>query len=127
MEAMNLGRRISPLLVLATLSLATGDAHADEIDPAEAACGEVGDSCEIDGKKGTCQKATCTTLDYSNMADGGPSTREYDCAKCVPGAKSKSSAEPEPSRAKCAVGTSTSLGSFALGLLVLGLVARRRR
>lgn len=120
--------RLASLSVLALLCLTTAEARADEIDPAEAACGKVGDECKLDGKDGTCVKATCTKLDYSSMGDkgGGPSTRKYDCAKCVPGSKPQGSASGQSGGSGCTVGSTTSMTSFALGLLLLVVVARRR-
>lgn len=126
---------ISPLAIVALAVLGVAPrAHADEIDPAEEVCGKAGDACELDGNKGTCVKATCSKLDYGNMKEdeGGPSRREYECAKCVPGttpesSEAKTDGETKAKGSSCSVGSSTSMTSFAVGLLLLGVVARRRR
>lgn len=144
-----------PLTVL-SLSLLAGEARADLIDPAEAACGAAGEACEIHGEKGVCKAETCSRLDYGNMADGTPGTEQYECVRCIPGEKA---AEPAPEPAaddgdvkadeapkggpepktdptpttttkgtRCAVDpANTSMLSFVLGLGLLGLATRRRR
>ena len=93
----HLGPRSSLLLAALPLWLASVDARADLIDPAEEACGKAGDACEVDGQAGACKAETCSRLDYSNMeADDTPGTREYECVRCIVGAKPEATPEATP-------------------------------
>ncbi len=159
---------VLPPFAFLTVLLFAGGARADLIDPAQAACGEAGTPCEVDGKKGVCKAKKCSKLDYSNPGpSGSPGTKQYDCVRCEPGAvpdeavpadatedekadakgdakadakadaKTDKTADAKPdaktpsppeSKSSCSVGNAaTSMTSVALGLLVLGFVARRRR
>ena len=126
MMAMRSLASLASLVLVASLCTV---ARADAIDPAEEACGEVGKACSVGGRDGACVKDTCTRLDYGNMADGTPSTREYECVRCIPGATPEGSAktEPEPEGSRCSVVPSTSTTSLLLGVALLGLVVARRR
>ena len=87
---------LAGLVVLLSVTVATS-AFADVIDPAEAACQGVteGGACKSP-ETGTCEKAQCCKLDYSNKTDAGaPTSVCSDCLKCKDGAAADASAETD--------------------------------
>jgi hypothetical protein len=88
-------RYFSFVVVATSLTLLPARARADLPPPDTLSChtASVGDPCDPDGqatdggtKAGTCQKATCTRLDYANWnrdASAAPPTMDYECLKCV--------------------------------------------
>lgn len=85
--------RSACLATLVLCSWAT-DARADVIDPAEEVCSKAGETCTLDGRDGACEAQICSRLDYGNPdPDGTPGTKDYECVRCVVGAKV---AEPAP-------------------------------
>jgi MYXO-CTERM domain-containing protein len=129
------------LLLVAALTLASS-ARADVPPPNMEGCysQEPGAKCKTDsGGDGTCQKQTCSRLDYSKGVP--PGSIDYDCLLCIAGpatppastpAKSNAPAPTTPATATpatAAKGNSCSaMPGESLGLLVLvaGWLARRR-
>ncbi|HEX8437138.1 hypothetical protein, partial [Archangium sp.] len=90
------------LLLLAALSLASS-ALADVPPPNMEGCynQEAGAKCKTDnGADGTCQKKTCSRLDYSNGVP--PGSIDYDCLLCAasgPGPSTPPASTPVESNA----------------------------
>ncbi|MCH9688527.1 MAG: hypothetical protein K0V04_44260 [Deltaproteobacteria bacterium] len=97
----SLGLPSLSLLAVLAGGLASSQARADLIDPAEEACSKAGEACTVDGRDGVCKAETCSKLDYSNPGpSGSPGTRSYDCVRCAIGAKAEPPAPTEPTPSK---------------------------
>jgi len=113
------------LVVLFAPSLARADVPPPN---AEGCNGKAaGDTCEMaSGASGRCAATRCNRLDYSQRDGGPPGTVEYDCVLC-----SSADAGPEGSSQATSGCTSTGspapYGALAVGALVLGLAALKRR
>jgi hypothetical protein len=127
------------LLLVAVLTLASS-ARADVPPPNMEGClnHEAGAKCTTDsGSDGTCQKKTCSRLDYSHGVP--PGSIDYDCMLCVASASgstpppastpAESNAPATSAPAATAKGNScAAMPGESLGLVVLvaGWLARRR-
>ncbi len=111
--------RIPTLLaaILFAVLVVPAGAGADMVPMDVAACegASEGDPCrsslDTEGKDGTCQKATCSRLDYS---DEPPKTVSYECLKCREGAVPGT----------VVTGAVVTAGSIALGLLLIAFSKR---
>ncbi len=95
---------------------ANGDIPPPDTQPCQGKA--AGASCELGGKKGACQKSTCSRL--LNGPDG-PSRREYACMRCVP-VKVDAPPPPKSSLPDAPLSTGWPLGAVAL-FAGLGLAA----
>jgi hypothetical protein len=125
------------LLVIAALTVASSS-WADIPPPNLASCARsrAGANCVTDdGEAGLCQKSKCSRFDYSQGFP--PRVVYYDCLMCVASAStvqataSAPASAPMTGHAPAAGTTSDSWGVMpgavvALGLLLAGVLARRR-
>jgi hypothetical protein len=130
------------LAPLTAILLIPSLAFADVPPPNSSGCTNkaAGAACMDDAKaNGTCQKDTCSRLDYGALLDAGPDASgmpksvSYDCLKCVAGSGtssgSSSGASSGSTAAKdggCALGTQGSTSVTVGLLLALGLMVSRR-
>jgi hypothetical protein len=117
------------LLVTAVLAVASSS-WADIPPPNLEACAgrRAGVSCVTeDGEAGSCQKSKCSRLDYSKGFP--PRVVQYDCMMCVASASAVRATASTPAFAPTTEHANTWVmpgAVVALGLLLAGVLARRR-
>ncbi len=106
---------------LLTHALAAASARADVIPiDVEACTGRAaGAACVAGGTTGACQASECTRLSYGDAAT--PTVVEYDCLRCVPGARTGGGCSATPGSA-AAGGAGVLVAAF-----VAAFVGRRVR
>ena len=124
-------------IVIATFLAAT-TALADVPPPNSTQCnGTAGGACKTDDSKdGSCQKSTCSKLDYSHGTP--PTSVDYDCVICVEGAvvapvdsdtgtAASGGTKSTSSSSKCSVAPTGAPAAGWLMLLGIAFLVSRRR